>query len=159
MHPDNNPLDLAAGQLYLKDPETGATVPCEINLGSGDTLAEITVQDIDDVEELRANAVQYLRELNQQELLLELDAEGNAWAVFTERYIQPMVAAYTEWLRQIVDEAQADCIKWAKENRKKWLHIGRTTKKARTRKKYAALIWREYTAANPGALARLKWED
>lgn len=151
MHPDNNPMDLAAGQLFLKDPETGAMVPCEINLGSGEVLAEFTTMDIDDQEALKAKAVEYLKQMDLPEVTMHLDAVDLSW-------LQPMVAAYNEWLAQIVIEEEQACIKWAKENRRKWLHVGRTTKKARTRKKYAALIWREYTAANPGALARLKLE-
>ena len=158
MHPDNNPLDLAAGQLFLKDPETGATVPCEITLGTGATLAEIAVQDVDDVEELKAKAVEYLKQMDMPEVTLHLDAVDLSWLQYTEQYIQPMVAAYNEWLAQIVDEQEQACIKWAKENRRKWLHIGRTTKKARTRKKYARLIWRDYKAARAAALARLAGE-
>ena len=72
MNPDNNPMHLATGQLFLKDLGTGAVVPCEIKLGTGDTLAEFTVQDVTDPEELSAAAVQYLRQLNQQKLLLSL---------------------------------------------------------------------------------------
>jgi len=158
MHPSNNTLDLAAGQLFLKDPKTGVTVPCEVKLGTGEILAEFTIPDVDDVEELKAKAVEYLKQMDLPEVTLHLDAVDLSWIQYAEQYIQPMVAAYNEWLAQIVIEEEQACIKWAKENRRKWLHIGRTTKKARTRKKYAALIWREYTAANPGALARLKWE-
>lgn len=159
MHPDNNPLDLASGQLYVKDPETGETLPLSIDLGSGDTLAKFTVQDVTDPEELRDAAVQYLREFNQEELLLELDAVDPSWLYFAEHTIKPAVAACTALLQQIVDEQYNACMKWAKENRRKWLHIGRTTKKARTRKKYAKLIWRDYKAARAAALARIAGED
>lgn len=157
MHPDNNPLDLASGQLFVKDPETGETLPLSIDLGSGDTLAEFTIPDTTDQDELHAKAVQYLKEMDLPPAILEQEAVVLSWLKYQEQYIQPMVAACTALL-QIVDEQYNACMNWAKENRRKWLHIGRTTKKARTRKKYANLIWRDYKAAQAAALARIAGE-
>lgn len=159
MHPDNNPLDLSKGQLFVKDPETGETLPLSIDLGSGDTLAEFTIMDTTEQDELHAKAVEYLKELNLPKVTLELEAVDLSWLQFQAKYIEPMVAATTALLQQIVDEQYNACMKWAKEHRRKWLHIGRTTKKARTRKKYARLIWRDYQAARAAALARIAGED
>lgn len=154
MHPDNNPLDLSKGQLYVKDPETGETLPLSIDLGSGDTLAEFTIHDTTDQDELAE--LQAVRRINNTlpEISIDLEPtpEFNIW-------LQNLVEACTALLQQIVDEQYNACMKWAKENRRKWLHIGRTTKKARTRKKYARLIWRDYQAARAAALARIAGED
>lgn len=157
MHPENTP---AAGalQLFVQNPKTGDTVPMSVNLGHGDTLAEFTVQDTTDEDELYAKAAEYLKQLNQAEVTLTLEAVDLSWLQYTEKYIQPMIEADNEWLAQIVIEQEQACIKWAKEHRRKWLHIGRTTKKARTRKKYARLIWRDYKAARAAALARIARE-
>ena len=158
MHPDNNPMDLAAGQLYVKDPETGETLPLSINMGSGDTLAEFTVPDTTDPDELARKAREYLRTLTQDEATLHLEAVDLAWHEFQEKTLRPIAEACQEWLAQIVDEQYTACMKWAQEHRRKWLHIGRTTKKARTRKKYAKLIWRDYKAAHAAALDRIAGE-
>lgn len=150
MHPDNNTLQLGPGQLFLTDPATGHTVPL------GYSTAEITTQE-SEKEEQEAKVVDFIKkQFNLPEeisMTLELaDLES------FETWRQNLVAAYQEWLQQIVVEQEQACIEWAKEHRKKWLHIGRTTKKARTRKKYARLIWRDYKATRAAALARIAGE-
>lgn len=154
MHPDNNPLDLAAGQLYVKDPETGETLPMSINLGSCETLAEFTTYDNAPAVERCAGAV--ARQFNlPAEISITLEpADLESF----ETWRQNLVATYQEWLQKVVIEQEQACIAWAKVHRKKWLHIGRTTKKARLRKKYAKLIWRDYKAARAAALARIAGE-
>lgn len=145
MHPDNNPLDLAAGQFFLKG-QDGQTIP----LGIG-TVENTSLEPGKD-EQGEPQPVRCInKDMPPLTIEMELTPEGEA-------HLRVLAEAYTAWLQQIVDVQYAACIKWAKEHRKKWLHIGRTTKKSRIRKKYARLIWRDYKAAQVAALARIAGE-
>lgn len=146
MHPENTPL-LGHGQLFLKEPTTGQTAPL------GYTMAEITPPEPEQDELAELQAVRRINNtLPEISIDLEPTPEFNIW-------LQNLVETYNAWLQQIVIEQEQACLKWAQENRRKWLHIGRTTKKARTRKKYARLIWRDYKSARAAALARIAGED
>lgn len=148
MHPDNKTPQLGPGQLFLTDPTTGNTVPL------GYSTAEITIPEPE--KDMLGEELPAVRITNPPpEISIELEPMS---AEAFEKFMAPWVAAYQEWLQQIVVEQEQACIEWAKEHRKKWLHIGRTTKKARTRKKYARLIWRDYKAARAAALSRIAGE-
>lgn len=149
MHPDNNPLDLASGQLYMKHPETGERLPLQAveSITPADPEKDEQVDEITDFIKKKFNL--------PEEISIEMEpADLESF----ETWRQNLVAAYKEWLQKVVIEQEQACIKWAQEHRRKWLHIGRTTKKARTRKKYAKLIWRDYKAARAAALARIAGE-
>lgn len=146
MRPDNNPLDLSSGQLYMLHPETGERLPLQ-------AVESITPADPEKDEQV-AEVVEFIKkEFNLPAFSINLEPDPEF-----ENWLQNMVAAYNEWLQKVVIEQAQACIKWAKEHRRKWLHICRTTKKARTRKKYAKLIWRDYKAARAAALARIAGE-
>ena len=149
MHPDNNPPQLGSGQLFLTDPATGQTVPL------GYSTAEITTQEPE--KDVLGEELPAVRITNPPaEISIELEPMS---AEAFEKFMQPWVAAYREWLQQLIDVQHNACMKWAQEHRRKLLHIGRTTKKARTRKKIATRIWRDYKAARAAALARIAGED
>lgn len=141
MHPENTPL-LGHGQLFLKEPTTGQTVPL------GYTMAEITLPEPEQDELAELQAVRRINNtLPEISIDLEPTPEFDAW-------LHNLVEAYKAWLAEKVEKAVEDCRAWAQANRPEWLHIMRRTKKKRTRKKYAQRITREYvaTAKAAGAL-------
>lgn len=133
MHPDNeNTLQPGHGQLFLTDPATGETTPL------GDTVPEITAPAPEYYDPAEHQTV---RRINPAPTIAIDLAHGPAMSSMDR------VVAYLAWLEERVHMGAADCVSWGKANRPKWLHIARTTKKKRTRKKYMQRLARGYVAA------------
>lgn len=129
----NEPLEMGCGMLYMKTPDGQ-----QVQLGYA--MAEITPADEPQPVETEMGYI------NPAPPLPEISIELAPGPGFDE-WIKSVQTAYMADLLDKAAKAAKDCMKWAAENHPEWCHILRTTKKKRTRKKYAQRIMREYVAA------------
>ena len=117
----NNPIDLSAGTLYIRHPETGETLPC----GPLKSL---------EVEHTHTDYVDDLGVVNPT-----LAPRSTEWTATIEVDADSILLQAIQTATKI-----RACVAWARNERPRLVHLIVHTKKRRTRKKNAVRIVREY---------------